>query len=557
MVFSTLLEPFITLLNRLLCVFQPYNDLLKGRSSPRSTIETKYDSLPPQLIIWRALKAGHYFLALLSVVVLLANVLSVGLGAIFNESPTSISRTLNVTSLKLPSISRSTMVPSGVLGNGPYFDHLYMVQTNLSADTPLPAWIDTQFFYLPSADSTAKDNSTAKYNVITRGFGFEATCSLLSTSNTSRSYVEYDFNVTTELGNQAIAVRYEDTPFGNSTACAPYAFVHYSEPTVGKYSQEIYSPLEQASGETTTAEATAFCNKRLLLGWMRYDTAQPKVEPNTAFMECTTEMVSAKFNITVDGNGRILRSMRIGDYDNITDVIGSGAANLLSSANLLIGDSNRQSSGGLGLLAWHNNSLTTDWMNYYLKIADNTTDYVDPSKPLPNATSLIPTVEKMYQRIGAALLGANQDLFLNHANTTSILSAMIVTQETRIFMDTTALIISLTILGIYLIVGVAFYARQREIMLPRMPTTIGSAVAFVAAGRAVRMYREPEKGVKPKETYSFGRFVGVDGKTHIGIELDPYVVPLNPRSTWLGAGAWRRWRRRQAGATNDGSDGMI
>ncbi|KAK7749491.1 hypothetical protein SLS53_000066 [Cytospora paraplurivora] len=571
MVFSTLLEPFLTLLNRLLCVFQPYNDLLKGRSSPQSTIETKYDSLPPQLIIWRALKAGHYFLALLSVVVLLANVLSVGLGAIFNESPTSVSTTLSVTPLKLPSVSRSTMVPSGVLGNGPYFDHLYMVQTNLSADTLLPAWIDTQFFYLPFADSTAKDNTSAKYNAMTRGFGFEATCSLLPTSNISRSYVEYDFNVTTELGNQAIAVHHEDTPFGNSTACAPYAFVHYSEPTVGKYSQEIYSPLEQVSGETTTAEATAFCNKRLLLGWMRYDTAQPKVSPNTTFMECTTEMVSARFNVTVDGNGRILSSMRIGDYDNITDVIGSGSANLLSSANLLIGDSNRQSSGGLSLLAWHNNSLTTDWMNYYLKIADNTTDYVDPSKPLPNATSLIPTVEKMYQRIGAALLGANQDLFLDpanttsanttSANTTSILSAVIVTQETRIFMDNTAFIISLTILSIYLIVGVAFYARQRVIMLPRMPTTIGSAVAFVAASRAVRMYRGPEKGVKPEETYSFGRFVGVDGKTHIGIELDPYVVPLNPRSTWLGAGTWRRWRRRQAGATNepanDGFEGMI
>lgn len=545
MVFSTLLEPFLTLLNRLLCVLQPYYDLQNGERSPRSTIETKYGSLPPQLIIWRALRAGHYFLALLSVVVLLANVLAVGLGAIFDESLITLSTPMNVTSLMSPIISRDAVVPSGVLGNSPYFDHFYMVQTNMSADTRLPPWIDTQFAYLPFADLNAKYNKSSQYNALTRGFGFEATCSLLPQSNASRSHVEYQFNVSTDLGNQAIKVFHEDTPHGNSTTCEPYSFVYYSVPE-GKSAQEIYTPLQRAAEETDTAEVAAFCESRILLGWMRYDSAKPHLAPNTTFLECTTQMVSAQFNLTVDENGRILRSEKIGEYNNITELLGSNATSILMSANLRIGDVDRQSSGGLDLLAWHNNSLTTDWMNYYLKLSHGTRDYVDPNKDLPDATSLIPAVENIYQRIGAALLGANRDLFVDSANRTPALSATILTQETRIFMDTTAVIISITILGIYLLVGIVFYARQRKILLPRMPTTIGSTVAFVAASRAVRLYRGPEKKSDPEETYSFGRYVGVDGRTHIGIELDPFVVPINPRPSWSGTGMWHRRRHSEA-----------
>lgn len=33
-----------------------------------------------------------------------------------------------------------------------------------------------------------------------------------------------------------------------------------------------------------------------------------------------------------------------------------------------------------------------------------------------------------------------------------------------------------------------------------------------------------------KDTYSFGRYLGVDSKPHIGIELDPLVVPVDQKS---------------------------
>lgn len=544
MVFSTLLEPFLVVLNRLLCLLQPYYDLLDGKRSPRTTVETKYDSLPQQLVVWRAVKAGHYFLAILSVVVLMANVLAIGLGAIFNESSTSVLATRNVTSLVSPSLSRVDLLPeSFATGKGTqYYDHFYIVQTNMSANTRLPPWIDAQFTYLPFSDLTSNDNSSAQYTAVTRGFGTEATCSMLPTDNSSLNRLQYSYNTTAgPATQQLIKAVYEDTPYGNTTKCMLPGFIDDAIGGIlpeGKSAHEFYSALEQEDVNTfknASKEAVAFCEERLVLGWMRYDTSKAESGPDMTFLQCTTHLVTAQFSITVDADGYILRSERLGDYDNITEILGPSAANISHQANLLIGDKWHSSSTGAKYM-WHNDSVTTDWMNYYLKIATNGTDLIDPNKPLPDAVRLVPIVQEIYQRIGAALLGANRDLFVESPqNQGSVLLATIETQDTKIFMDNTALIISLTILGIYLLVSILLYARQRRILLPRMPSTIGSTVAYAAGSRAVRLYNGPGKDGSARETYSFGRYLGIDGKAHIGIELDPYVFSLDQTSSLGGS----------------------
>lgn len=543
MVFSTLLEPFLVVLNRLLCVLQPYYDLLDGKRSPRTTIETKYDSLPPQLVVWRAVKAGHYFLAVLSLVVLMANVLAIGLGAIFNESPTPVFATRNMTMLVSPSLSRADLLPeSFATGKGTqYYDHFYIVQTNMSANTRLPPWIDTQFAYLPFSDITFNDNSSAQYTATTRGFGTEATCSMLPTDNSSLSRLEYSYNTTAgPATQQVIKAVYEDTPYGNTTKCLLPGFIDDAVGGVlpkGKSAHEFYSALEQEDVNTfknASEEAVEFCEERIVLGWMRYDTSEAESGPDMTFLQCTTHLVTAQFNITVDADGYILRSERFGDYGNINEILGPSAGNISRQANLLIGDKWHASSTGVEGM-WHNDSVTTDWMNYFLKLATNGTDLIDPNKPLPEAVRLIPIVQEIYQRIGAALLGANRDMFTDSPqNQGSVLLATTQTQDTRIFMDNTALIISLTILGIYLVVSILLYARQRRILLPRMPSTIGSTVAYVAGSRAVRLYTGPGKAGQAGQTYSFGRYLGIDGKAHLGIELDPYVIALDQKATLRG-----------------------
>lgn len=535
-VFSTLLEPFLFIVSRLICALQPYSDLLDGKHSPRTTIETNYESLSPQLVAWRAMKAGHYFLAVLSILVLMANVLAVGLGAVFNESATPVLTTRNVTLLVSPSLSRGDLLPARLAtGTGTrHLDHLYIVQTNMSVNTRLPPWIDTQFTYLPFTDFNAQDNSSAQYTAVTRGFGTEAICSILSTDKSSLNRLEYSYNTTAGPSTkQIIKAIYEDGPGGNITKCLLPGFIDYTIGGAlpqGKISHEFYSALQQEDANTfknASEEAVAFCDQRLVLGWMRYDTSEAASGLNMTSLQCITQLVTAEFNITVDAGGYILRSERAGDFDDITKILGPSAADISRQANKLIGDQQHTSSTD-GRIMWHNETVVRDWMNYYLKLATNSTDLVDPRKPLPDAAGLIPIVQEIYQRLGAALLGANRDMFVDSPrNQSSVRQATVETQERRIFMDNTALIISLAILGMDLLVCIILYARQRRILLPRMPSTIGSTIAYVAGSRAVRLYTRAKKDSPTGETFSFGRYLGMDGKAHIGIELDLYVIALD------------------------------
>lgn len=347
--------------------------------------------------------------------------------------------------------------------------------------------------------------------------------------------------------DQTIQAVYEDTPYGNTTVCSLPGFVDYAIGSVttmpnGRSAHEVYSFLENDNANTT--EELAFCESRVVLGWMRYESTQTEVMPNMTFLQCTSEMLTAQFNVTVDADGHIQQSERIGEYGNITEVLGDNATDIWLQANMLVGDKWHTSSSGNDWLSWHNDTYTRDWMNYFLKLATNSTDLVDPEKPLPDATSLIPLVEGLYQRIAAALLGANLGLFTDSSRAEPSLLATETSQATRIFMDNTAFDISMTVLGIYLVVGIAFYARQRKIPLPRMPSTIGSVIGFSAGSRAIRMYRGPTEKGPAGDTYSFGRYVGVDGKAHVGIEIDPYVDALQPRPSWLIANLGRRWYLR-------------
>lgn len=556
MVFSTLLEPFVTILNRLLAVLQPYYDLQKGHRPAKTTIETRYDSLPPQLNIWRAARAGHYFLATMSIVVLLVNVLSIALGAIFNESTVTVATALNASMSKSPALTRNTTILAYSIdtdqGTYYYFDHFYMVQSNMSNGLQLPAWIDEEFSYFPFSDTATKDNSSANYNGVTRGFGVSATCSQLSTSDTSTNYVSYEYNGTVHFDadditqhQQILKVIYSDANY-TCTLGDFGSFLSFPTEGTSTSAQELYSFL---TPESDSEEEADFCGTRVLLGWMRYEQGQPTgYQPSSTWMECQSQFLTAQFNVTVDSSGHILRSEKVGAYENVTSILGTNTTTMESvwkSLNQYIGAYGQGDTSSAGAeLGWHNDTLTRDWMNYFLKLATNGTDLVDPSKALPDITSLIPTVQKTYQRIGAALLGATTDLFADTQPSAPTIQATIITSDARIFMDNTAYLISMTILGIYLLAGAVFYAQQRETLLPRLPTTIGSTIAYVAASRAVKVYHGAKKGRKARATerYGFGRYTGLDGKVHVGIELDPYPVLLRARSSWAGFKVWPRWR---------------
>lgn len=197
----------------------------------------------------------------------------------------------------------------------------------------------------------------------------------------------------------------------------------------------------------------------------------------------------------------------------------------------------------------------------------NSTELVDPLTKAPKYDLVIPAVQDVYRRIFAVTIGQRLDIFQTPSEPLSVNGTMIV-QETRIFLDDTAYIITLAILSFNILVLIILYIKERKPFLPRFPSTIASLMAYVAASRFIRdnssnsndqrgRYMErmgsydTKIGEKSRirvrtasaassttqahkhlrQTYSFGRFLGVDGKTHIGIDADPFVMPINEDGT--------------------------
>jgi hypothetical protein len=168
-------------LNRLLCVLKPFDEPTRGKAVPSRSIDVKYTSLPPQLVFWRALRSHHFLLAAVCVVSVLANVLAVSLSGLFNEAPTT-SMTEVFSTYGLGTTFNGASFHN-FTGEVSYSDHLYVTLANVSAGTSLPPWTGPDFFFTPFNF----DNSTnidAQFTAITRGFGVQTVCDIVTDSST-------------------------------------------------------------------------------------------------------------------------------------------------------------------------------------------------------------------------------------------------------------------------------------------------------------------------------------------------------------------------------------
>lgn len=82
---ATLIEPLWVLLNRLLCLLQPIQELQDCKAKAQDSVDLNYNSLPPQLVLFKALRARHFVLAAVCSMALLANVLSIAFAGLFNH----------------------------------------------------------------------------------------------------------------------------------------------------------------------------------------------------------------------------------------------------------------------------------------------------------------------------------------------------------------------------------------------------------------------------------------------------------------------------------------
>ncbi|KFY04786.1 hypothetical protein V491_09262 [Pseudogymnoascus sp. VKM F-3775] len=550
--FATINEPFWILLNRLLCVLQPFTDLRNGKAKPDATVDARYTSVPPQLAVWRAIRSGHFLLATVCVMAISMNVLAVALSGLFNESLRDTKLPISSTTIYSPALNGTPniMESAASFHSITYSDHFYATLANLRGNASLPPWVDESFFYLPfnlpnSEQPSEGQSSIDGYSALTRGFGVELTCEPIFQEG---DHDTLEFHQRDNGSRAALSVTHKLADGGNVTCSSAFHSNEemYNDPwTDDACAFEIVTRFKL---NTTISDVSdnGYCSSVVVAGWARIGPANSTTQGTSstnetngrsfesAFMLCVPTLKTASFNVTVDSTERIISSTRESEFDTDLQPYGTEAALtslMAQTTSMLIVRAGHQS-------RWHNDTFTVDWMNSLLKIQLDSSDFINPATPAPDIPTIMPHFAGMYQRLAAVMLSFDTTLF-KKAPANTALAVLIHTKQTRIFMTPTMFYISIAILVLQLFTLVAYYSMRPRRFLPRMPLSIASIIAYVSASQAAQEYGNRSREMSPETRYGYGRFKGADGRTHVGIEKEPLVVPLKSKNPDAKRRKWR------------------
>jgi hypothetical protein len=539
MVIATLIEPVWVVLNRLLCLLQPFEELRSASAPPQRSIGLSYSSLPPQFVIFKALRARHIVLAAVCAMALLANVLAVALGGMLNEEILSVSRPLDSFQLFEP-ILKDGLENVTRLGPNPY----YAAMANFTSNTPMPPWTDNSAFYMPVSLPGGLNESDFLEVKNLPSIGIRMDCEPLGRRR------DYSWSLVSESFNQSIAPEANLTvnlPNDDHEAlsCAPAtARISTSDWPLRCSEQnmafEMITPLQAKVDKDQRDQDPC---KLLIAGIWARNTARSLcgngtnaiTDEDAIAMVCKPTVFSQLVNITVTGEGIVREVQRADDFQDSPDPESKLMREAIRALSEKFGPGDMLSSDNWAG-SWHNDTFPSGWMTYAMSMMHPDSRFLDPEAPLLDFEDTAKMLTQTYQKLFAIWLGLNHETLLISAKANETMIASSLTQpEVRIKVSRAMLILSASILGLYVIVAVAVYAHRPGKYLPRMPLTMASDIAMFAASTAAKeMEDSPMASRQSHDTwldnagvkFGYGTFVGTDGKPHVGVERAPFVVPL-------------------------------
>lgn len=513
--FATLLEPFWTLLNRKLCLMKPMEALRSGESRASSSLDLRYTSLPPQLCIWRALKARHFLLVAVCVIGLSSNILAVVLNALLQPQLTTIAT--NGTFLESFSLSVNGS-PSDTIGS----DHLYIAAANFSHGTSLPAWVSQYLYFLPfQSNMTSPLGNVQSYIANTPGLGLDVVCT--NQTWAEPAYIALPDNNITDIGQPRLSV------IQSNVYCTRQWDTFYDSFDKTNATLEILAPLAPSFSNASQSDRD-ICGSTLAIGFLRAEL-YPGVEDvdslftSSTWMTCESTLFTAMYEVQVTNNGRVEGFSRKSDKSKAIPFLGNG--NVPSFLNNLFVAFDAPFNN---LAPYWNNDTTRDtWPGFLIKAITKSPILIDPALPAPDFETVAPIVVDLIQRVFPIILSLSPSAFVTAPPGSKIEGKMLISC-TRIFMSSQLFIATVTLLLLNIAVGVAYYIWRPQ-PLPRSvlaETIAGVLELFDGSG----LVKEQVKDMPwPKDwRFGYGGFIGVDdGKPRMGIERRPFVVPLSAK----------------------------
>ncbi|KAF3009624.1 hypothetical protein E8E13_007213 [Curvularia kusanoi] len=562
---ATLVEPIWILINRLLCMLQPLDELRGGHAIASRSIDADYSSLPPQLVIFKALQASHFKLATVCAMALLANFLAVAFSGMFEERPILVPRKLQLSppyQAKFVAINgtvtadmslgvRRTSKASGAYRAGDGTNQFMVAESNYTSGNPLPAWTDNEFMYIPFMKDTGYNGSEA-IQARTTAFGSTLDCSVIPD-------ISYNAVLTLVPPHSLYAnvniTMLDVTTSQNVTCTDSIQITRGPAPLLGiqpqcddgKLSVEFVMKMDSLNN-ATQAERD-FCQQTAFLAYARGENRMCVPIKNTTrlndsnavFIGCRPKFVAGEANVRVKANGQVeavsgldVSSSLSAEFYEQHFVNGSeagGVSDLIAQAHGYL----FKSFGG----QFHNDSFAADMLNYFMVKQSNNSQLLNPAAPLPSLQEITEKLYPVYRKLFAIWLGINKDkLLLPHTESSkTVVEGQTNSIQTRIFLSRPLFIMAEIILGIYVIAAICVYLWRPGKFLPRMPTSIAAVITLFAASEAVEDMRGTASFTRRQRrqhlerlgaTYGYGTFVGADGLPYEGIEKEPLVtaVPL-------------------------------
>ena len=553
-------------------MLQPLDELRGGHAVASRSIDADYSSLPPQLVIFKALKSSHFKLATVCTMALLANFLAVAFSGMFDERSVSVPQTLQLSlpyqakfldingtvsadiSNRMSDEEIDAVIPSGAYRGGAGINQFLVAESNYTTGNPLPAWTDNNFMYVPFMKETDY-NKTQAVQARTSAFGSALECSAIPDTN-------YDIVLGSDgqyVGYANVSITMLDNSTNNQFTCSHQVTLERGPESVSgiraqcvegsKLGIELVLRLDPM--ENATRAERDFCQQTAFLIYARgehdwcvqdFRNGDPRLNNSNAMVVgCQPKLVAGQADVRVDANGRVEEVMDIDVssslspeflQEHFTNGTAAGGANdLIAQAHgYLFHYQGRQ---------FHNDSFATDFINYFMLKQSNDSQLLNPKAPLPTLQDITDRLYPVYRKLFAIWLGINKDRLLVPYTDSSakVVEGETHVVQTRIFLSKHLFILAEIILGIYAIVAICVYLWRPGKFLPRMPTSIAAVITLFAASEAVEDMRGTALFTRRQRrlhlenlgaTYGYGSFVGADGLPHEGIEKEPLVtaVPL-------------------------------
>jgi hypothetical protein len=458
---------------------------------------------------------------------LLANVLSVSLSGLFTESSVLILQYAEYTASHQFPLNGTSLGNESISRNRPSYDSYCVASSNLTAGTPLPPWTDGQYFYLPFEAYVSSSVNVTRHTAATPAVKASLHCFPMQ-----QEMVGGDLKWTT----------FEEKTTCDFSLVPNFPSVQNSTPQAIKYMNFTWPVY----GEGINEEGTRNCDLRVMAGWGKTSMVASDGPLNASWIGCMPKVQVGLREVTVDSKGNVessaLLNSTIGGQEQLFE---PNATSLVESVHRVLDPYNAVAKWYLTNPSWHNDSYPSDFFNYLMAHTINSTTFLDSDLSPPSFEEAAPLLDMLYSKLFAIILANNINKVMRPSEDTKIIAGVSMRAETRIFVQEQMLIVAVVILVVFMLVTIALYIRQPWRILPRMPTTLASQMAFFAASHALRDLAETsDMSEKERNSYlewsrqrhGFGKFVGTDGKSHIGIEREPLVQALSKQE-------WRAMRK--------------